>query len=176
MLVLQVLVGQGTKGDGLLWAEQREVLQQFDSGATRLVIATTVLEEGIDVATCNLVVRFSAPLTYRQFIQSRGRACRSPNGDFRIICQTREEMDLQYQFSSTEQQMLKILRKFMEESPIVQDENCIKRTPDMDGDFERMDRIISMECTGIDLQDDDDSEEDDSEDDERVQVNNCRTT
>jgi endoribonuclease Dicer len=39
-----------------------------------MLFATDVLEEGIDVPECNLVVRFDRPTTFRAYVQSRGRA------------------------------------------------------------------------------------------------------
>lgn len=43
-----------------------------------------MLEEGLDVQSCNLVIRFDPSSTVCSFIQSRGRA-RSPNSDFVLM-------------------------------------------------------------------------------------------
>lgn len=39
-----------------------------------LLVATKVGEEGLDIQTCCLVIRFDLPETVASFIQSRGRA------------------------------------------------------------------------------------------------------
>lgn len=53
----QVFVGH-TGQDGMGdWREQETMLKYFHRGFTRLLIATNVLEEGLDVPTCKLVVR-----------------------------------------------------------------------------------------------------------------------
>jgi len=38
------------------------------------MVASDVLEEGIDIPECNLVVKFDLPKNYRSYIQSKGRA------------------------------------------------------------------------------------------------------
>jgi len=38
------------------------------------MVASDVLEEGIDIPKCNLVVKFDLPKNYRSYIQSKGRA------------------------------------------------------------------------------------------------------
>ena len=53
---------------------QMETLAEFRAGEKNLVIATSVLEEGIDVSACNLVICFDLPKTLKSFIQCRGRA------------------------------------------------------------------------------------------------------
>ncbi|KAI9707868.1 MAG: hypothetical protein M1820_004474 [Bogoriella megaspora] len=53
---------------------QQQSLQDFREGQKNLIIGTSVLEEGIDVAACNSVTCFEAPENLKSFIQRRGRA------------------------------------------------------------------------------------------------------
>ena len=62
----------------------KHTIKEFKDGKLNLLVSTSVLEEGIDIGKCNLVIRFSEPKTYREFVQSKGRA-RAKNSHFFII-------------------------------------------------------------------------------------------
>ncbi|USP80964.1 hypothetical protein yc1106_08238 [Curvularia clavata] len=65
------------KGDLSTFAEpknQQSTLDKFKAGIINLVLATSVLEEGIDIPSCHLVVCFEHPKNLKGFIQRRGRA------------------------------------------------------------------------------------------------------
>ena len=55
-------------------AAQRAVLSAFRAGVCNCVFATSVLEEGVDVPECALVVLFDLARNVKSFIQARGRA------------------------------------------------------------------------------------------------------
>ncbi|XP_047345738.1 endoribonuclease Dicer isoform X1 [Vespa velutina] len=52
----------------------REVLHRFRNGLSNCVIATDILDEGVDIPVCTLVIRFDLPTDFRSYIQSKGRA------------------------------------------------------------------------------------------------------
>lgn len=55
-------------------SKQDAVLGKFRNGHVNVLIATSVVEEGVDVPKCNLVLRFDFPPNFRSYIQSKGRA------------------------------------------------------------------------------------------------------
>lgn len=52
----------------------KKVLDKFKSGEINLIIATNVLEEGIDLQECNLVICYDNPKNFRSYVQTKGRA------------------------------------------------------------------------------------------------------
>lgn len=68
------LVGIHCRVKGMSRRMMNDILDQFRSGELNLLVATKVGEEGLDIQTCCLVIRFDLPETVASFIQSRGRA------------------------------------------------------------------------------------------------------
>uniref|UniRef100_A0A182PZN5 Dicer-2 n=1 Tax=Anopheles farauti TaxID=69004 RepID=A0A182PZN5_9DIPT len=52
----------------------RRVIERFRKHKINVLCATNVLEEGIDLQMCNMVIMFDAPVSYSSFVQSKGRA------------------------------------------------------------------------------------------------------
>lgn len=81
--------------------KNKETLQSFDNKETNVLMASNVLEEGVDISTCSLVIKFNYPEDYRSYIQSKGRA-RNPSSLYYMIVEESslpkfQEKYLQYQ-------------------------------------------------------------------------------
>lgn len=62
-------------------AQQQEVLSRFRSHKINLLVSTSIVEEGLDVPQCNLVIRYNLPDSVCSYLQSRGRA-RASNSQY----------------------------------------------------------------------------------------------
>ncbi|CAI8584290.1 unnamed protein product [Vicia faba] len=69
------------------------IVEKFRSGELNLLVATKVGEEGLDIQTCCLVIRFDLPETVASFIQSRGRA-RMPRSEYAFLVDSGNEKEL----------------------------------------------------------------------------------
>ena len=63
-----------TPPPGMNPKEQQQIVESFRTGNVDLLVATSVLEEGIDVGKCRLVIRYDDAPTATSLQQSRGRA------------------------------------------------------------------------------------------------------
>lgn len=66
---------------------QQEVLKKFRNGESKLLVATSVAEQGMDVASCGVVVCFDGIKSLKSIIQSRGRA-RQNLANFTVFVQS----------------------------------------------------------------------------------------
>ncbi|XP_074263161.1 endoribonuclease Dicer homolog 2-like [Silene latifolia] len=74
-------------------SEHNKILDDFRNGTVHILVATSILEEGLDVQSCNLVVRFDPSYNVCSFIQSRGRA-RMQNSDFLLMVKRGDAAEL----------------------------------------------------------------------------------
>jgi ERCC4-related helicase len=49
-----------------------QALADFRDGRVKIMIATSVADEGIDIATCNLIVKYNIVGNETSFVQRRG--------------------------------------------------------------------------------------------------------
>ena len=100
------VIGHGTGGKvnyssytEMNFKKQEEVLRRFRRREFNLLIATSVVEEGLDIPKCNVVCRFDFPKNFRSYVQSKGRARAKDSRYYMLVdkeseLETRDELEV----------------------------------------------------------------------------------
>ncbi|NVM28635.1 MAG: DEAD/DEAH box helicase family protein [Candidatus Helarchaeota archaeon] len=110
-------VGQQSKpGDkGLGQKRQLEILEQFKEGIYNVLVATSVAEEGLDIAECDLVIFYDVVPSEIRYVQRKGRTGRKRPGEV-FILMARGTRDEGYYWAAQRKQreMYRILNDLQE--------------------------------------------------------------
>jgi len=68
----QAATNASLKESNILNMKQKEIMRLFHEGTCNLLVATSVLEEGVDIPACNLIIRFDRIKTYCDYVQTKG--------------------------------------------------------------------------------------------------------
>jgi Fanconi anemia group M protein len=80
----EILIGKA--GDtGLKQKKQVETVQKFRDGITKVLVATRVGEEGLDISEVNLVIFYDNVPSSIRFVQRRGRTGRKESGRLVVL-------------------------------------------------------------------------------------------
>ena len=93
-------------GDWVPASNQENILDELRHGVKNVIVSTSVLEEGIDVTACNVVICFEPPLNLKSFIQRRGRA-RDKASKY-IIMLSEDSSDCVFDWQGMEENMKKM--------------------------------------------------------------------
>jgi hypothetical protein len=100
--------------------KQQNTLKDFRTGEKNLIIATSAIEEGLDVQDCHLVVCFDLPKNLKSFVQRRGRARREASSY--VLMLDFNAADCVSMFEAMEQEMIKMYSDPDRELEEVEDE------------------------------------------------------
>ena len=74
---------------------QKEIIEEFKVRKFDILVSTTVAEEGLDIPSCDLVIRYdSVSNNLRSYVQSKGRA-RDQNSQFLILTTKGSEREVE---------------------------------------------------------------------------------
>ncbi|MEM0080050.1 MAG: helicase-related protein [Nitrososphaerota archaeon] len=114
----EIFVGQGRRGrktldkrPSMTQKQQLEVLQKFRDGELKILVATSIGEEGLDIPQCDLVVFYEPVPSEVRLIQRRGRTGRAREGRC-VILVADKTLDMVYLVKAGEK--VKKMRKVME--------------------------------------------------------------
>ena len=54
-------------------SQQEQVLQDFKDGKHKILVATSVAEEGLDIQACNLIIRYNYATNEVGRVQTKGK-------------------------------------------------------------------------------------------------------
>jgi len=103
-------VGQGGKKQGFTQKKQLAIINAFRNNKFPVLVSTSVLEEGLDVDECNLVIFYDSTASAIRKIQRIGRTGRKQKGKV-IVLTTHHTIDtaLHYVSNSRERKMNSLL-------------------------------------------------------------------
>ncbi|GMF80170.1 unnamed protein product [Aspergillus oryzae] len=129
---------QDMVGDWHNAKKQRGTMDDFRSGRKNLIVTTSVLEEGIDVTACRVVVCFDKPANLKSFIQRRGRA-RQQKSTYAIMFSTADEHGDLRRWQILEQAMVEAYQD---------EERRLREAEAQEAVDENVPEMITVEATG----------------------------
>lgn len=100
-----------------------DTLDDFRNRHKNLIISTDVLEEGIDITACHMVICFDKPLNLKSFVQRRGRA-RQEKSTYAIMLAGNDASANLNDFQRLEAEML---RTYMDDARLLQKVSDLER-------------------------------------------------
>lgn len=113
----------------LLGANRVSTLDRFGAGDLNVVVATSVVEEGIDIPACCSIVCFSPPQNLVSFVQRRGRA-RKRSSTY-VIMLANDEPDKVSKFQEAEKIMIQM---YQDETRRLENEEAEAEVPEPGSD------------------------------------------
>lgn len=108
---------------GMNVVKQNESLHSFRTGVCNVMVATKVVEEGLDIPKCNFVVRFDPPKTFCSYVQSMGRA-RAEKALYVLLADPAEHTSLVNDV--TVYKMIEILLNLKSHNRLVPDDDVVE--------------------------------------------------
>ncbi|CAI4224299.1 unnamed protein product [Auanema sp. JU1783] len=116
---------QGESGFyGQKMTEQKMVLNDFNTGIKKVIVSTSVLDEGLDVKACNLIIKYNCTSSAVSRIQKSGRA-RARDSKSYLLCLDRSTANAEYDAIIAENAMKEALVSLNKAGPKAL-ERCVR--------------------------------------------------
>ncbi|XP_048249285.1 antiviral innate immune response receptor RIG-I-like [Haliotis rufescens] len=117
-----MFTGQNASADkgGMTRNEQLDAAQLFRQGNHKIIIATSVAEEGMDFSQCNLVIRYEYVTNEIALVQARGRA-RAEDSRFVVLTSNQQ--------GAAEKEGLNLIREMMMNEALVRLQASVEENP-----------------------------------------------
>ncbi|KAF7634718.1 hypothetical protein Mgra_00005866 [Meloidogyne graminicola] len=109
---------QSLSAGGQSTLEQQNMIKDFDSGKVKVLVVTSVAEEGVNIAACNLIIKYNNVGSERSMIQRRGRARQKNSVSILLALDTSIEQ-AEYVNMQKEAMMMKCLIDLQEKSETI---------------------------------------------------------
>ncbi|XP_072168248.1 interferon-induced helicase C domain-containing protein 1-like [Diadema setosum] len=106
----------GSRNPGMSLRHQAEILDRFRHGEHKLLIATSVVQQGIDVPACNFVFRYNYISDAVGRIQARGRT-RAPGGRFELVVHQERGLEKKDQLGKQQEKVMREATEELSELP-----------------------------------------------------------
>lgn len=81
---------------------------RFNDKLVNVLITSEVLEEGVDIQTCNYVIRYDSPKNFPSYVQSKGRA-RSSRSKFIVMVPNKLKFEkVRTEYVKMEEEIVKV--------------------------------------------------------------------
>jgi Fanconi anemia group M protein len=110
-IAASTFTGQSKKGEekGMNQKKQVEVLNRFRSGEIRVLVSTSVGEEGLDIPSCDLVIFYEPVPSEVRSIQRRGRTGRFDTGNVLVMITKGTQDEVNFYASQRKEQAMKTM-------------------------------------------------------------------
>ncbi|XP_072904673.1 antiviral innate immune response receptor RIG-I [Hemitrygon akajei] len=139
----EMLLGR-SKSTGMTLPSQKGVLTSFrnEFAGCNILVATSVADEGIDIAQCNLVLLYEYVGNVIKMIQTRGRG-RAQDSKCILITSKKEQVEKEVINAVQEEMMYEAIKKLQQWDRKI----FIKKISRIQEDEKKMRQIKSNECT-----------------------------
>ncbi|XP_072025649.1 antiviral innate immune response receptor RIG-I-like [Amphiura filiformis] len=123
------LIGSGRYG-GMTQNQQVDVLKLFREGGHKLIVATSVAQEGLDIAECNVVVQYNCISSVVAHVQARGRN-RAKGGQFFMVLDEQQKLSNKTLTNRIREQMMKAATQTVHKKLLMEPQDSIKKITDI---------------------------------------------